>query len=721
MISQHVTPWLANVALAAALVLTPLVALAPTPAQAVIDSPSADPSEEIVYTDSNEVIRILDFQGAPQLNWFSPTAGWRDIALGDVNADGDLEIIGLGRVDASTVKIAVFDPVASFGGIKDPERNNIPWAILYETTFPGSPSVIDAGNFDPGIEGDEILYGYREPGGVSHIVILNAAKLEANGKPSGRDWKVHIDKSDFANSWTYAAHGQIVEGGAEEVILVDGRGVMTDDGVMTRFDVFNLDAGFSRVDGKNSSSDTLDKVAVGQVIAGGADEIVEVRSSDPGKQTVRVYKWDAGAGELKGAAGWVIIPNPDFPFLADVTGNGDKEIFVLRGYRKGEKGSRLFMFDEWGSDSDARPADCDNYDEELDSCELFLDNDNGYQLGVGGDVDGDGGDEIIIIRDNNIRIYKEPHRSMGSGTIANYALNTSKDALEAGDLDKNGFVEGPVIATDKERVEASVPTGTQSTPVAVRLTNSAGSEAFPFSAFTDQFWARVTPNSGMVPATLSVSFDASGLSVGVYHAQLTIVSGQANVVNDPFVIELVLTVEPAALQASPANVALIYAPCDPATIISDTTGLTRTTEVLVGGTAGLRFNAAVVEVPLASAASMQVSQVDAAGNLVLTDGAGGAHTIPATSLTASAVTSGTIVWPEEVPWIVEATSVTNTVPATVALTVDPSVLGDQFTAANAVLVFVADVRAGTPPRSVTTTPILAMCASNQSRLPVVAR
>lgn len=721
MISKHVTPWLANAALAAALVLTPLVALAPTPAQAVTDSPSADPSEEIVYTDENEIIRVLDFQGTPQLNWFSPTAGWRDIALGDVNADGDLEIIGLGRVDSSTVKLAVFDPVASFGGIKDPERNNIPWEILYETSFPGSPSVIDAGDFDPGIPGDEILFGYRDPGGTTRIVILNASKLEANGKPSGRDWKVHVEKADFENGWTYAAHGQIIEGGADEVILVDGRGVASDDGTKTRFDVFDLDAGFSRVDGKNSTSDTIDKVAVGQMIAGGPDEIVEVRSSDPGKQTVRVYKWDAGDDELNGDAGWEIVPNPDFPFLVDRNGNGDKELFILRGYRTGQQAARLYIFDEWGNDKDGRPGNCDRYDDDFDDCELYLDDDNGYELGAGGDVDGDGNDEAVILRDNNIRIYKDLHRTVGSDSIANYALNTSKDALEIGDLDKNGFVEGPMIATDKSRIEASVPIGTQSTPIAVQVSNSAGADAFPFSAFTDQFWARVIPTGGNSPTTLQVTFDARGLSVGVYRGQLTITSSQENVINDPYVIELVLTVEPAALQTSPANVAVIYAPCEAGTIISDTIGFTRTTEVNVVGTAGLRFNAAVVEVPKASAASIRVSEVDAAGNLVLTDSAGDAYTIPSTSLSASAVTSGTIVWPEDVSWIVEATSVTNTIPATVAITVDPSVLGDQFTTANAVLVFVADSRAGTPPRSVKSTPILAMCASNQSRLPVVAR
>lgn len=723
MTSHRITPWLANVALTAFLVLALLAALVPKPVQAVIDSPSADPSEEIVYIDANEVIRVLDFQGSPLVQWFSPSAGWRDIALGDVNADGDLEIIALGRVDTATLKLAVFDPVVAQGGSSSQKINGIPWATYYEKTIPGIPDIVDAGNFDPGIAGDEILYGYRDAGGVTHVVILNAAKLESNGKPSGREWKVHIDKTGFENRWTYAAHGQIVDSGADEAVLLDDKGINTADGILTRFDVYNLDKGFDRADGKNSSNDTLKKVAVGQVIAGGSEEIVEARSTGAGKDSLRVFKWSETGGELTTDEGWDFSPNPDFPFLADLTGNGDQELLFLREFKEGDKGARLILLDEWGDDQKIRPGNCDNDDETLNSCELYLDSDNGYKVGAGGDVDGDGRDEIVIIRDNNIRIYKDPHRSVGSDTIANYSLSTNKDSLEIGDLDKNGFVEGPVIATDKSRVEAAVPTGTESAAIAVRLTNSASNDAIPFTAFTDQSWAHVTPNSGVTPAVLGITFDASHLAIGVYNAQLTINSSLSSVVNDPFVIELELTVEPAALQPSPANVAFVYAPCDTSTL-TDTPNLTRTTVIKVNGTAGLHFNAAILEGPqalAAGAAAIATSTTDAEGNLVLTDVAGGTYTITGPSITASAFVSGTFAWYEDVPWIAEATSVTNTIPATVSLTINPGVLGTQFSAANAVMVFVADSRAGAPPNNVTPAPILALCASSQSRLPVVAR
>lgn len=134
------------------------------PAQAV---PSADPSKEIVYVDRNGIIRVLDTQGDPLVQWFSPTGGWREIDLGDVNDDGDLEIIAIGSEGGNT-KIGVFDPVIA-SGITDPNKkiNGIPWDTLYEETFVGSPGIVVAGNFDNAIPGDEFAFSYQDTSGVT--------------------------------------------------------------------------------------------------------------------------------------------------------------------------------------------------------------------------------------------------------------------------------------------------------------------------------------------------------------------------------------------------------------------------------------------------------------------------------------------------------------------------------------------------------------------------
>src|SRR3712207_466402 len=89
----------------------------PAASAPVAAAPSQDPDEEIVYIDADGVIRVLDTRvtgGNPEIKWFSPDSSWRDFALGDVNNDGDQEIvaIGGGRDDG---KLAVFDPVVASG------------------------------------------------------------------------------------------------------------------------------------------------------------------------------------------------------------------------------------------------------------------------------------------------------------------------------------------------------------------------------------------------------------------------------------------------------------------------------------------------------------------------------------------------------------------------------------------------------------------------------
>ena len=104
----------------------PGIGIRPLPVQAAItaptapNQPSADASKEIVYIDPNGVIRVLDLQstGGPLVdrssnldkNADSTVHGtdFRDFALGDVNNDGDMEIIGI-RGGSGDGELVVYD------------------------------------------------------------------------------------------------------------------------------------------------------------------------------------------------------------------------------------------------------------------------------------------------------------------------------------------------------------------------------------------------------------------------------------------------------------------------------------------------------------------------------------------------------------------------------------------------------------------------------------
>src|SRR5690606_13573169 len=99
--------WLATVFVASQIAV---LFASPIPVQAKTLETSSDPSDEIVYIDADGVIRVLDPQGDPLVEWFSPSGGWRTVALLDVNNDGDMEIAAMGQ-NGDNVKIAFFDPV----------------------------------------------------------------------------------------------------------------------------------------------------------------------------------------------------------------------------------------------------------------------------------------------------------------------------------------------------------------------------------------------------------------------------------------------------------------------------------------------------------------------------------------------------------------------------------------------------------------------------------
>jgi hypothetical protein len=702
------------------LLLAQLSALAAgaLPAQAAT---SADPSEEIVYVDGSGVIRVLDTQGDPLVQWFSPTGGWSQIALGDVNDDGDFEIVAIGK-DGDFTRVGIFDPVVT-SGATDPNRkiNGIPWDTLYDVRFPGQAQFIYAGDYDTGVPGEEVLIGFRDGLNQTFVEIWNAETLAPNGKPTGRNWKVHIRKS-FADLYEFATSGQMIEGGTEEVFLFDR------DSLATRFDVFRPELDFERIDGKNSDNDAFRMAALGQIIAGGNEETaVAVSASRPDKASLIVYK-TSNDNELQSDEDWAFAPQPEHVFLADISGNGDDEVFFLRKFPDGEEGPRLIMRDEWGDDRRRHP------DIEL----ALMDNGskNEFRVGAGGDVDGDGKDEVIILSTNRIRIFTRPDQNVeSSSSWVDYAnLSTDRDNLRVGDLDKNGFIEGPVFALDKTKIEATVAAGTVSGEFTFAVSNISTAEAVGVNVALPigLNWATVNPQVGTIlpgqPALFRVRFDARNLSAGRYSAALILTSPQP-VVNQPLTIDLELTVIPPKLQPEPGGLSIFFIPCDlspcsPAEEAEQTGLITRT--IRIGGSNDLVYQAAIVGVPddVAAAASSEAigeitgGAIDEAGNLVLYDAAGNSRTIGAEVRAAAALsTSWTI--DASVDWVVSASSDSTDVPSTLTLVLDPTKTDATNRLRRAVLVLVADTRAGGPPDNIKIVPLEIIRAGGLQRIPLI--
>lgn len=684
---------------------------------------SADPAEEIVYVDSEGIIRVLDTQGDPLVQWFSPTGGWHWIALGDVNDDGDQEIVAAGR-DGDWVRVAVFDPVVA-SGATDPNKkiNGIPWDILYEVRFPGQAQFIYAGDYDAGVPGDEIVIGYRDGVGTTYVDIWNANSLGPDGKPTGRDWKPHIQKSFTNEKYEFVTSGQIIEGGTEEIILFDRTSVET------RFDVFRPDQDFERVDGKRSDNDRFRMAAIGQIRAGGDEETaVAVSASRPDKASLIIYRTDDD-DELSADKDFAFAPQPEHVFLADISGNGDQEVFFLRKYPERKEGPRLIMRDEWGSDRNRHP--------EIELALMDEGSRNEFQIGAGGDVDGDGKDEVVIARDNRIRIFTRPDQNVtNSSSWVDYAnISSDRDNLVIGDLDAIGFTQGPVLTVDKTLIEASLSAGTISGEYIFTVSNIATPDPVTINALLPAGlgWATLNPATSTItagqPATFRVRFNATNLPPGRYSSTITLTSPQP-VTNQPLSIALDLTVIPPKLQPEPGGLSIYQVPCDltdcsPAEEAERNGPITRT--IRIGGSNDLVYQAAIVGMPddVVSAASeggfqgeIKGGEIDEQGRMVLYDANGNTRVIGG-EVSAAAVHTNTWTIDANVDWIVSAYSDNNGVPSTLTLVLDPTKLEATNDVERAILVLVADTRAGSPPENVKLVQIEILRVNSVQRLPLL--
>jgi hypothetical protein len=300
----------------------------PPTAYAVVDAPSADPDEEIVYIDgSEEFIYVLDTQQTgdkPLVKWVSPVGRWREFALGDVNNDGDMEIIAVGG-DQGAGRLAIYDPVVASGAINpDQKINGIPWATLFEQNIGFRPVMVAAGNFDANVAGDEFVVGVEVPEGsrpeTDKVYKIDVYKNANPTTPDGKAWTLHIKDRYFEEVWTRVAVGDVISGATEEVGFVDEES--------GKLEAYRFDTGFVRFYRVGDSTKKFQDVAIGQWRSGGGAEIAGVRDVDVGLSSLFIWRWDDG--ELKDDYGEGFNPSPRRVAFADVNGSGDDEVFLLR-------------------------------------------------------------------------------------------------------------------------------------------------------------------------------------------------------------------------------------------------------------------------------------------------------------------------------------------------------------------------------------------------------
>jgi len=470
-------------------------------------------AQELIYIDQVGTIRILDLTSpldAPVYLWTSPISGWRSFATGDFNNDGDHEIVAIGGGQTDGL-LAVYDP--SSISLED--------ELLYTKKLAGEPTIVAAGDFDLNVPGHEILYDYildeadrPKPDHRIRLVVMRNSSQPVDG----RSWSTFIERN-MSFGWDRVAVGNVDQQGIDEVALAN-----TEEGLLR---VYRLDQGVEHFFSHASEVNPWNDVALGNIHLGARTELVGVRTTRASLSTLFVFDYDHEEEEYVDGYNDRFQPGPHTVFLADINGSGDDEIFMLRNVPQNAANNppRLFMRNLGNDDSNP--------------FEITLNRNNLFVGATGGDIDGDGKDEIIVTSDSLIRIFTEPDQETAQMT---YRATSHGRRLGVADVGNLNYT----LQASQSQLNATLIKGTESEPINIFLNNITNQRPISFTAALERDvpWATLNVDINRTPATLSVNFNATNLAPGSYDNKLLVNS-------DIIEIPIQLTVEPnMELQAS---------------------------------------------------------------------------------------------------------------------------------------------------------------------------
>ena len=452
--------------------------------------------DEIVYIDTAGVVRALDQTDALthvwEEVWHSPTGGWRQAALGDFTGEGDQEIVAIGG-DGSGGRLIIYDPVVASGSVDlDQQQNGVPWVVLYETTLPGTPRLIGTGNFVPSVLGNEIIYTYDPPGSVpgnrsTQVVILT----QTNNPPDGRAWRVLTEMTN-EGSWSDLAAGDLEATGVDDLVLID-----EDASFLAVYRLSN--GGLLPYYENGTDSKQWNGAAIGNIDGSTAlPELALVRTVEDALPSLIVVRYEP-INSFKDVYLHHFSPSPRVVFLADISGNGDDEMFVLRNVVRTTACATPYT---------TAPVQLimRNRDQEaLPAFEVCLDTTNSFRYGAGGDVDGDGKDEIAVISANQLRVFNGP--DVSTADVTNVSLLSNALTIAIGNLDRNGSAKPDTLAAVPDRFDftenAGAVSGVQSAQIR-NITNESVAVPIYVHVSPPVPWVHWSLSSAQTPATLSV-------------------------------------------------------------------------------------------------------------------------------------------------------------------------------------------------------------------------
>ena len=500
--------------LLAIVILLPLSSLAPITARQV---GAVATDEEIVVIDnaSNNRGRIIvkdpyvqsGFQAA---NWQSPDLGWEKLTVGDLNGDGDMEIVAY---QGGTLK--AFDPFRPSGAV----------AVTFEQTVSGGRAwrLIACGDLNNDGR-DEIL----------------ATHSESSGE------KLFIWRGDAAGTTWTQVHTETFGGQFRTLVTGDIDGDEKADFVMLR-DTDKLVKAWSgnnfNILLESTSGFVWTDIAIGEIYRDSTPKL-EMALSRTGVlfqlNSFWVWRWRA-ANQWDELYGEKLYPNFTGLAVGDLNGDGDDEVLLLRSVNDNNVVQLATRNPSGASMRDFEPAGLGPNWNDVDA----------------GDLDGDGRAEVAIIRESSVRYYPQPETN---NDYLEYS-GSWKSSFAIGNIDGQGVQVNPNLNVTPTSLSFAADFGGGS-PASQTFTvkNDGNTDTINWAASVTagSDWLSVSPSSGSTGAagqSVSVTVNPGILSPTNYVGTIRVTATRnGNPINgSPKDVTVTMTVRAQVLDVSPAS------------------------------------------------------------------------------------------------------------------------------------------------------------------------
>jgi hypothetical protein len=486
---------------------------------------ASDPDAEITVNDAEIVVvrqadALLHFEDPVPLYPGYPipsdntTAAWDDLDVGDLNGDGDDEIV---VIHTASARLKVYDPEVQSGS--DP-------MTLDRTYSVGRTRIITADTDGDGERELAVIRDFNEED-LCSVAILS--QYTGDG----------LDEQVCITIWHDLAAADLNGDGDHELFLAKRDSDEPDDtGKLKVWDVV-VQSGQTEVKFQESPSLFWWRdVAAGDVDGDGKDEVILIRDYD--KRLV-VRKWN-GSGmpviyENFFTEPWEHVTS------GDIDGDGEDELVLVK-------------------------SDLVNYIH-VNGTQAQLVEGARPQAGAWtqvatGDLNDDGDDEVVLLTSEGRIVVDDPVVQTGSSPVAfDESYAAAWDLIGVGTFDGPVTFEPAAVLVEPSEVSIDAEVGEVHT-VDLSVTSPGDDDPVNWTASlsNEPTWVDVSPLSGTTPSTVTLEADCTGVTKGTYEMSITFDEAGGGGVA-PLEVPVTIDVSAPTLSVTPERMRLFHALGDP--------------------------------------------------------------------------------------------------------------------------------------------------------------